>query len=40
MQKKHIKKIKPLKITQTTLVKIKNTGLACVPSGDPSKSSL
>jgi hypothetical protein len=40
MQKKHIKKVKPLKITQTSVVKTQNTGLACVPSGDPPKSSL
>ncbi len=40
MEKKHIKKIKPLKITQGSVVKNQNTGIACVPMGEPPKSSL
>ncbi len=32
--KKHILKIKPVKSTGSA-VKTKETGLACVPSGDP-----
>ena len=36
MKKNHIQKIKPLKTKNaSSVIKTKETGIACIPSGDP-----
>jgi hypothetical protein len=39
MKKNHIKKIKPVRTTDS-VIKTRDTGIACIPTGNPPDSSL
>jgi hypothetical protein len=39
MKKNHIKKLKPIKCTDS-VIKTRDTGIACIPTGNPPDSSL
>jgi len=40
MKKNHIKKIKPVKSSSGSMVKTRDTGIACIPTGQPPDSAL
>ncbi len=39
MKKNHIKKLKPLK-SSDSVIKTRDTGIACIPTGQPPDSAL
>ncbi len=40
MKTNHIKKIKPVKTETNSVIKSRETGTACIPSGEPPNSAL
>jgi hypothetical protein len=40
MKKTHIKKVKPVKVETSSVVKTRETGIACIPFGEPPNSAF
>jgi len=40
MKKNHIIKVKPVKTTSQSVIKTRDTGIACAPTGNPPDSAL